>query len=65
LPYIFVVEFHTKIRNNSVLVVLLVNIHGENIIVGKRGNQLEEMHRVGAHHDFIGCAFIRFEFVGM
>jgi len=65
LAYILVVEFHTEIRNNSVLVVLLVDIHGENIVVGKSGNQLEEMHGVGANHDFIGDAFIRFEFVGM
>jgi len=65
LPYILVVEFHTEIRNNSVLVVLLVDIHGENIVVGKCGNQLEEMHRVGAHHNFIGDAFIRFKFIGM
>ncbi len=65
LAYILVVEFHSQIRHNSVLVVLLVDVHCQDVVVRKRGNQLEEVHRVGADHDFVRDAFIGLELVGV
>ena len=65
LPYILVVEFHAQIRDDPVLVILLVDVHCQDVVVRKRGNQFEEVHCVGADHDFVGGAFIGLKFIGV
>ncbi len=63
LPYILVIKFHPQIRDNAVLVILLVDIHREGVVVRKRRNQLEKVHGVGAYHNLVGDALIQLELV--
>ncbi len=65
LPYIAVVKLHPQIGDDSVLVILLVNVHRESVVVGQRGNQFEEVHGVCTNHDFVGHAAIHLKLVGV
>ena len=38
LSHIAIVELHSQIRHDSVLVVLFVNVHGESVIIGQSRN---------------------------
>jgi len=60
---VFVLE--TQMRHHPVVVVALVNVHGEGVVVRHRRNHLEQMEGVGANHDLIGLAFVQFEFIGV
>jgi len=65
LSHIAIVELHSQIRHDSVLVVLFVNVHGESVIIGQSRNQFEKVHGIGTHNNLVGDAAIHLELIGV
>jgi hypothetical protein len=60
-----IVILETELGDDAVVVVLFLNVDGENVVIGHGRNYLEEVRGVGANDDFLGETDIFLEFVGI
>jgi len=52
-------------RDNSVVIIRILDVHGECIVVRHRGDNLEQMEGVCTHNDLVWMTYVLFELVRM
>jgi hypothetical protein len=62
---ISIVVLETKMRNNTIMIVVVFDIHCEGVVIGHCRNHLEQVDRIGAYDDFLGMTRVFLEFVGV
>ena len=65
LPDVAIVVLETEMRDDPVVVIAVLNVHGEGIIVGHGRNDLEQMQGIGANHNLVRLALVLFKLVGI
>jgi len=65
LPDVAVVVLQPQMRDEPVVVITVLNVHGEGIIVGHGRNDLEQVQGIGANHNLVRLALVLFKLVGI
>ena len=60
-----IVVLEAKMRNNTIMIVVVFDVHCEGVVIGHGRNDLEKVDRIGAHDDLVGMACVFFELVGV